>query len=364
MNNSPGRMRKPAPICVGTGLVALDYIINKSVERPPLEWAGGSCGNVLTILSFLGWGSIPVARLGNDLARKRIIADVEKFGVDTKYLIGDPTIESPIIFEFIREGKHGAPTHRFDIKCPYCGSMLPRFRPITLEMGRSAAASVVRATAFYFDRVSPAAVLLASHFRKQGALVFFEPTSTGEPNILERALAVSHIVKFSAQQVSNWEPIARSRGPQLIIATHGAKGADYCMRMASGRFSTWRHVGGYVVENLVDAAGAGDWCSAGFINSAAPEWNEHGKFLSEQSVVDALRYGQALSALNCRFEGARGAMYTFDPTNFNAAVKAVLASVDPPFGHIPKSTKSHRVNACPHCRKRALTSRTRRDREE
>ena len=43
------------PVVVGTGLVALDVVINSDVHRPPRLWAGGTCGNVLTILSYLGW---------------------------------------------------------------------------------------------------------------------------------------------------------------------------------------------------------------------------------------------------------------------------------------------------------------------
>ena len=62
------------PICIGTGLIALDVIY--TTDKKPNFLAGGSCGNVLTILSYLGWKSLPIARLGNDAEGKRIVEDL------------------------------------------------------------------------------------------------------------------------------------------------------------------------------------------------------------------------------------------------------------------------------------------------
>ena len=59
------------PVAVGTGLLALDVIVNAETEGPPQCFAGGSCGNVLTILSYLDWNTFPVARLSQGLATDR-----------------------------------------------------------------------------------------------------------------------------------------------------------------------------------------------------------------------------------------------------------------------------------------------------
>src|SRR5689334_15732613 len=56
------------PEVFGTGLVALDVVITGSDHQRPLFRAGGTCGNVLTILSHLGWKACPVARLNGDPA--------------------------------------------------------------------------------------------------------------------------------------------------------------------------------------------------------------------------------------------------------------------------------------------------------
>ena len=48
----------------GSGPVTLDVACGES--GGPGFFAGGSCGNVLTILSYPGWDSYPAARLGDD----------------------------------------------------------------------------------------------------------------------------------------------------------------------------------------------------------------------------------------------------------------------------------------------------------
>jgi hypothetical protein len=70
------------PAAVGSGLVALDVVVNRSSEDVQY-FAGGTCGNVLTILSFLGWNSKPVSRLNDDIPAQWLIEDLETWGVDT-----------------------------------------------------------------------------------------------------------------------------------------------------------------------------------------------------------------------------------------------------------------------------------------
>lgn len=64
-------------ICSGTGLVALDVVISNDIEKPTQFYAGGSCGNVLTILSYMGWDSYPIARLSNNVASDLLIQDLK-----------------------------------------------------------------------------------------------------------------------------------------------------------------------------------------------------------------------------------------------------------------------------------------------
>ena len=62
-------------------MVALDVILNGNPLSKPKLQAGGSCGNVLTILSFLGWKSFPIARLSKNSGTKSIVQDLKANGV-------------------------------------------------------------------------------------------------------------------------------------------------------------------------------------------------------------------------------------------------------------------------------------------
>jgi len=79
MKNSLFDTNQCRSIALGTGLVALDVVINSDVHQPPRLWAGGTCGNVLTILSYLGWQAYPVSRLNEDTAAGYLMRDLSQW---------------------------------------------------------------------------------------------------------------------------------------------------------------------------------------------------------------------------------------------------------------------------------------------
>ena len=68
------------PVVLGTGLVALDVVIADDATTDPILCAGGTCGNVLIALAFLGWDAYPIARLRSDSASKRVVERPETLG--------------------------------------------------------------------------------------------------------------------------------------------------------------------------------------------------------------------------------------------------------------------------------------------
>ena len=74
-----------------------------------------------------------------------------------------------------------------------------------------------------------------------------------------------------------------------------------------------------------DAAGAGDWCTAGILSRLARGGLTGFRRISFEKLQDALRYGQALAAWNCGFEGARGGMSHVDQHTFKRQVEAILS---------------------------------------
>ena len=73
------------------------------------------------------------------------------------------------------------------------------------------------------------------------------------------------------------------------------------------------------VEDRKDAAGAGNWCSARFLHFLETKQPSLTK-APPRDVADALYFGQALSEINCRYSGARGAMYALSQRDLMAKV--------------------------------------------
>lgn len=315
--------KKKTPTCVGTGLIALDMVINGDRNESPRLWTGGSCGNVLTILAYLGWHSYPVVRFRDDKAAKTIVKDMRRHKVNLQYIFYDTSVQTPIILQRILTSPDGNPTHRFYWVCPNCGNWLPRYRPVLLREVQGIGDDVPKMTCFYFDRVSAAALYLAEKARNQGALVVFEPTSIKDDKQFEKAMSACNILKYSNEHTKNFAKSTYESPAQLVIETLGAEGLRYRLRRKS-IYDKWKLLPAFRVANLKDASGAGDWCTAGLLDMLSREGETPLKRVSEKKIVSALRYGQALSSLNCAFEGARGAMYGLDKKQFGKEVLEIL----------------------------------------
>ena len=87
----------------GTGLIALDVVLKHGEDSAPKLWTGGTCGNVLAILSYLGWNSFPVARLKLDPPARLVLKDLARWGVHTEFATLSPHARTPIVIERIRE---------------------------------------------------------------------------------------------------------------------------------------------------------------------------------------------------------------------------------------------------------------------
>ena len=62
------------------------------------------------------------------------------------------------------------------------------------------------------------------------------------------------------------------------------------------------------MEDIVDAAGSGDWCTATLIHRMGRTGAEPFTRSTGSAIEAALQDGQAAAAVNCGFRGARGAM--------------------------------------------------------
>lgn len=337
------------PSIVGTGLLALDVVFRGNAHEPVLRSAGGTCGNVLAILRYLGWKALPVARLADDRARATLLDDLSRWMVDCRYVSLAPPAPTPIIVERIVSRGTGERSHRFSFTCPCCGAWLPRYRPVTAAVARLVVKDVPRPTVFFFDRPSRGALAMAAEYAATGGLVVFEPSGSAEEGLFAAALRLAHVVKYSDQRFAEL-PSVDGRATLLEVQTLGARGLRFRRRVRS-RLTAWKKIAGFDAGQVVDSAGSGDWCTAGILSQLAsgglPELSSSG----DAEIHAALRYGQALGAWNCGFEGARGGMYQRTRKAFVSEIEAILdggvSTNDLSEGTPAEPTLSEICPACP-----------------
>lgn len=322
------------PVIVGTGRLTLDVLVRAGEPRAAARsQAGGTCGNVLANLAWLGWHAYPLADLGDDDPGRRFSRDLARFGVRLDLVRRFADQETPVILHHLRDTPAG-PEHRFSSRCPYCGGTLQYYEPVPDDRVRDRLPQVPPASVCFFDRDSPGALRLAAHCRAEGAVVVYEPNYAGPESDLAGALAVADVLKFSREKLPGLAESRDLTGPTLVIETRGADGLRYRDRDAA-----WRHLPAIRVPVVRDAGGAGDWCTAGFLHV----WTAGGE------IAEALRFGQALGAWNCAFEGARGGMYVVERDRALADVQRLIAGdeFDPNPGSA--STQDDAGAFCPRC---------------
>lgn len=294
--------------CWGAGFVAMDIV---DVDGERFASVGGSCGNVMAILAWLGWQARPIARLGADVTGGFIREELRGIGVDVGYLTEEAPIRSPIVLQRFAMGRDGRRTHRFSLTCPGCGRWLPRHRPITLAQSKTLAHGDEAPDVFYFDRVSPASLGLAKVARSRDALVVFEPSSIDDESKFQRAVDSCDVLKFSEQRLGHVPDLPFAAAPKLIVETQGESGLRY--RWA-GR---WSHLEAFAVDDVVDAAGSGDWCTAVLIHELGRSGVRSFLKATRGKIAEAMERGQAVAAVNCGFVSARGAMQALTDIELN-----------------------------------------------
>ena len=343
------RFTETRPKIVGTGLIALDLVIGIDPETPIRYWAGGTCGNVLSILAYLGWDAYPVARMNSDAASELVRADMARWGVHLDWTNCVPTTHTPIIVQEIRRARDGRPEHRFSWSCPRCGEWLPPFKAITLDSVESIRPALAEASVFFVDRLSRATLRLAAEASARGALVVFEPSSKTTEKLMAEALALAHVVKYADDRLVGIHGIVENTSAALLeVRTVGERGLYYRHRFGRD-LSKWMHLKAVTAPCVADTCGSGDWCTAGLIAKAASDGQEGLHRAGARGVRAALRYGQALAAWNCYFEGARGGMYAVDARAFGGQVASLLDGQRDRVNKEPVAYKWTEVVTCPAC---------------
>ena len=318
------------PLILGTGLLALDVIVGADPKGTATLAAGGTCGNVLTVLSSLGWDALPIARFNGDAASRWLRKDLERWGVSLRFVDRTPGAPTPII---VQRNRNDA-THRFSMTCPECGTWFPRFRPVTQEATKGIVTDLLDRTSaglrpevFFFDRVSRSSLLLAEASAACGAIVVFEPTSIGNPRLFAEALSYTRILKYSGTQLRDLATRdLRDDGLWLEIETQGSNGFRYRAREFSG--TRWHHVPAISIARIADTSGAGDWFIAAVLDCLGRLGADGLEKVDRDSLQEALSFARTLAAFACEYEGARGAMCATEEGAFTKEFRTSISVAD------------------------------------
>jgi len=310
----------PNPGIAGIGLIALDMVW--SSDRSGLElFAGGTCGNVLAILAFLGWKAMPIGRIGEDIAGELVKDDLARWGADLSCISLKPTAKTPVIVEKIRRDRNGIPFHTFSFHCPSCSRRFPGFQAVPACSIEVAIEMAGAADVLFIDRASKSSVLLAEAVSKAGGMIVFEPASIVQSRSSAYLLETANVVKYSHDRIDEL-PQSDSKTRFLEIQTLGRGG----LRFKTRGTRNWQHMQAEPVEQIVDAAGSGDWLTAGFLYALHRRQTNSHKKLGVKEIVQALALGQKLAAWNCKYRGARGGMYTADKSRIASIVAEGLSA--------------------------------------
>jgi fructokinase len=288
---------------------------------------GGSTGNVLSILAFLGWESVPLVNLGRDRVGAAIHREFSAMGADVTHMRLERTLTSPLLYQFSGDPSQ-AP--RYSFGCPVCGRTR-KFNENLVDTGGSAfERCAADSNVFFFDRVTSGTVRMAAAARAGGSLVFFEPSEVS-PNrdLFMAALKTAHVVKYSADRIP--EPFTGVLSWGFIeIQTQGARGLRFRKHSLA---PDWVELPALRSSWVADTSGAGDWCTAGFLHALlAGRKGVEMLDASYNEVYESLRLGQSIAALSVAHVGARGLMRArgSDDTLFQAlqVLKGACAATD------------------------------------
>jgi len=293
---------------IGTGIFILDTIMVREYPAWPemrpfedkvvLEEVGGTCGNVMSILAWMGWNVRPIACLDDSPEGLKITEDLKRFGCDCQYVSNTPYGGTTILrctHKLDKEGKH---TMSVRAGSPG-GSRFPKrhFLRARDEAQVFLDQLIEMPSVFFFDDPAAGNRLLAKVLKERGAMVYFEPSKVATNADLD-AIKASDIIKFSDENVPDVSFVDDFHG-KLFIQTMGPKGVRYKYKSRP-----WVFIEGERSDNVVDTEGAGDWFTSAFINALA----EAGS-MEYETVMSAVKAALVTSSKSVGYMGSKGLIH-------------------------------------------------------
>ena len=290
--------------CLGAGTFPLDNLQEKIGKNVNIiyQHVGGTAGNVMTILAWMGWHTLPAARLDDSEVGFQLKADMEAYGCDTRLVSNTPDGGTTILDIIHKTGRDGKPKTAYMAHSPHGGRFV-NHRFWTLKQAQALFDSMEQMPdVFFFDRCAPGNILLAQLFHEQGVLVYYEPNEPVDRNFL-RAVAASDIVKFSDEKHPDVS-FTEGHADKLFIQTMNQAGLRF--RLRGGE---WKHLNPVWNPKAIDGEGAGDWTSSTLIHALGKQGLPSIADLQESILEECLMEAQTVASESVSYMGAKGLIH-------------------------------------------------------
>lgn len=299
--------------CVGSGNYNLDTIVvreypdgpagKRFTDRTVAEEVGGTCGNVMCLLSSFGLEVYPQVCLDDSPEGRKIAGDLERYGCDMRFVTNAPDGGTTLLRVTHKKDPDGSPRISVRAGSPG-GSRFPRRK--FLRARDQAPAFVDALTAefipdfFFFDSPAAGHRYIARELRTMGTTVYFEPDDIATNTDLE-CVSLSDIVKFSDENVPDVS-FADGFDGKLFIQTMGKDGLRYKFRGGE-----WKTLPGVPNDNVVDTEGAGDCATAAIIYGIVRSGKRFGD-MDEEDIIPILTEAQICASEKVSFLGSKGTL--------------------------------------------------------
>ena len=328
------REKTAGKTCMGTGNYSFDVITkreypdgfvvgkrNKFEERILKMEIGNTCGNVMTMLPYLGVKTFPVAKFDVSPQGYQMKRDLKAYGADVRYVsntLDGATTILRCVHKLDEQGKPSMSHKGSSAGKPWTGpSARPARKYLTTRNGEvDALVDTMGFTpdVFFFDVAQAGHRILAERLREKGTLVYFECDSDGHRiedekrrlaayRAFLKCVDASDVVKMSGEYIHDLS-FADAYNDKLFVQTLGADGLRF--KLGGGE---WIKLAPIVNPDYKDYEGAGDWTSTTLIAALCSRGMLKVKDMTEQSVREVLTLAQTMASYSVGFYGSKGMIH-------------------------------------------------------
>lgn len=341
--------------CVGAGNLCIDAVFRRDfpngfgdktgvTDTPVSQEVGGSMGNIMCNLAYLGWKTYPIAKLGPSRVALQILDDFHRYGVDTRLCTTDESGETYIYkahHYFDADGKPEMKNGhikihpgRYSTEGTY--SRFSGYKPIGVRSG-DVEYMMERIdftpTVYFFDSPHAGHREVALRLKERGTLIYFEPTNPNAP-MLAKCMEMSDIIKVSRDNFPNLEQLVPDLSRKLVVQTMDSEGARFNL-CGQG----WVTVPPAKNDHVIDHEGAGDMTTSAFLNTLGQLDALSIDRMTPEKVLQALSHAMEYGSCCCSYLGAHSMWYDDPNCHVNPSTCNDLLKLDPPAVPVKKESK-------------------------